>query len=86
MDWNDPEVNPAGLKLVEDPRKSVPVIVAARVLAHFKDASGNSFVFTSIGTERKMFKATQGAYEEVNDTGLVFVAARMTDELLNRRR
>lgn len=29
MDWNDPAVNPAGLKLVDDPRKSVPVIVTA---------------------------------------------------------
>jgi hypothetical protein len=50
--WNDPEVNPLGLKPVSnaDPHGSpeIKVILPAKALAVFEDANGNVYACASV--------------------------------------
>jgi hypothetical protein len=85
--WDDLQINPYGLRAVggqtSTPLKEIRVTVKAKALVYFKDKSGHSYVCASLNADKRRaaFIDKGHGYEEMEDRGLAFTIARMTDEI-----
>ena len=85
-DWDDAELNPPGLKLMDTPApKNVTVSVTARALAHFKDKDGNSYMSAFVEDRTRVFVAGEHGYQEVENPETQFIVLRMTEEAIKER-
>ncbi len=87
-DWNDPALNPAGLKLIDQQPKQVHVTIAARCLAQFKGANGKNYICALVDPSRPriVFEETETGFIEATDRDIQFVAAKWTGEILESMR
>jgi hypothetical protein len=88
--WDDPTVNPLGLKSVGNPdphgSPEIKVVLAARSLAFFQDAQGNLYACAVVGDQKRAFISGECGYEQVGDQSVVFTLLRMTDEIIAAQR
>jgi hypothetical protein len=86
MDWTDPEVNPPGLKLIDQQPKNVNVMLKARAHTQFEGADGRIYICASVCERpRVVFESTENGYVEVTDDFVRLVAASWTDEILSAK-
>jgi hypothetical protein len=86
--WDDPQINPYGLRAVggqtSTPLKEIRITVKGKALVYFKDKNGHSYVCVSLNADKRRasFIDKGQGYEEMEDRGLAFTIARMTDEIV----
>lgn len=87
--WNDPEVNPLGLKPVSNPdphgSPDIKIILPAKALAFFEDANGNLYACASVAGRRQVCISGECGYEAIEDQGVMFTIVYMTDEIIAQR-
>lgn len=90
-DWNDPEINPLGLLHIE-PTSSRPmraiVPVEVRVLAYFSTKDDFTYLcaFVDEARRREVYMETPDGFVKVLDPTIQYTIARMTDEIIEKRR
>ena len=88
--WDDPAVNPHGLKPVSNPdphaSPDIKVVLANKALAFFQDDQGNLYACAVVGDQKRAFISGECGYEPVEDQGVAFTILRMTEEIIASQR
>jgi hypothetical protein len=90
-DWTDPELNPLGLKRIDE-RRSLParikVAVEVAALAYFESANGTTYLCAYVDERRsrQVYVLTPDGFVEVTDPTIKFIVGKWTDEIVDSRR